>query len=65
MQIPTPENFREFDIKRKEVTRLIRNVERTAEKARIEEIEKLKYNPRELWFSKNQLLFINFKFQFL
>jgi len=36
--MPTPENVREFEIKRKEVTKLIRKEKRMAEKARIEEI---------------------------
>lgn len=47
--MPTSENVREFEIKRKEVTKLIRKEKRMAEKARIEEIEKYKYNPREFF----------------
>lgn len=47
--VPTPENIREFEIKRKEVSRLIRKEKIMSEKARIEEIERCKYNPREFF----------------
>jgi len=49
IQIPTPKNIRKFVIKMKEVTKLIRKEEKKSEKAKIEEIERYKYNPREFF----------------
>jgi hypothetical protein len=49
IQVPTPDNIIEIEIKRKEVSRLIRKEKRMLEKAKIEEIERYKYNPREFF----------------
>jgi len=43
------ENIREFEIKRKEVTKLIRKKKRMTEKARSEKIKRYKYSPREFF----------------
>jgi hypothetical protein len=49
IQLPTPENIREFEIKRKEVTKLIRKEKKNVRKSKIKEIERYKYNPREFF----------------
>ncbi|KAF0770125.1 Uncharacterized protein FWK35_00001520 [Aphis craccivora] len=49
IHIPTPENIRDFENKRREVITLIRKEKRIAEKERLENIENLKYNPREFF----------------
>ncbi|VVC27148.1 Endonuclease/exonuclease/phosphatase,Reverse transcriptase domain [Cinara cedri] len=46
---PTPENIRDFENKRREVTTLIRKEKRIAEKERLGEIENFKHNPREFF----------------
>jgi hypothetical protein len=46
---PTPENIRDFENKRKEVTTWLRKEKKIAEKERLEEIENFKHNPREFF----------------
>lgn len=49
IQTPTPDNIRYYEIKRKEVNKILRREKRRAEKMRIEEIEKYRGNPKEFY----------------
>jgi hypothetical protein len=49
LQFPTQANIEEYELKKKEATKIIIQQKRTAEKEKIEEMEKYRHNPKEFF----------------